>query len=52
MIVFDLTARELIPVLDFESRNSRAVELATGFGEAHAHVVEISAGGGHSISAR
>jgi quercetin dioxygenase-like cupin family protein len=45
MIVFGPFARKLAPVVDFQSRDACAAELATGSGEAHIHVVQIAAGG-------
>jgi quercetin dioxygenase-like cupin family protein len=45
MILLPLAARELASILDFQSRASRAAELALGAGEAHVHVVEIDPGG-------
>ena len=45
MILFSPVTRELALIVDFESRESRAAELATGSGEAHIHIVHIAAGG-------
>ena len=45
MILFNAVARELTAITDFQSRGSHAAELATGAGEAHIHMVHISAGG-------
>ena len=45
MILFSAVAHALAPIVDFQSRDSRAAELATGSGEAHVHIVHIDAGG-------
>jgi quercetin dioxygenase-like cupin family protein len=45
VIVFSSTARELAPVIDVQSQDASAAELATGSGEAHIHLVHIAAGG-------
>ena len=45
MILFNAAARALIPVVDFQSRDTGAAELATGYGDAHVHIVQIAAGG-------
>lgn len=45
MIVLNSVAPELAPVVEFDSRDALAAELANGSGEAHIHVVEIGAGG-------
>lgn len=45
MILLSSVAHALAPVVDFQSRDSHAAELATGSGEAHIHVVHIAAGG-------
>ena len=45
MNLFSLMPRELASVVDFQSRGASAVELATGSGAAHIHLVHIAAGG-------
>ena len=45
MILFKLMPRELAPVVDFQSRDAGAAELAAGSGAAHIHIVHIAAGG-------
>ena len=45
MIIFNWAGRELAPIVEFESRNAVAAELASGSGEAHIHTVIIAAGG-------
>lgn len=45
MILFNSVPRELTAIIDFQSRDSGAAELATGSGEAHIHIVHIAAGG-------
>jgi quercetin dioxygenase-like cupin family protein len=45
LILFNAAARALVPVVDFQSRDTGAVELAIGSGEAHVHIVQIAAGG-------
>ena len=45
MILFSHRARELTAIVDFQSRDAGTVELATGFGESHIHIVHIDAGG-------
>ena len=45
MILFSSAARALTPVVDFQSHDTGAAEMATGFGEAHVHIVQIAAGG-------
>jgi len=45
LIFFKLMPRELAPVVDFQSRDAGAAELAAGSGAAHIHIVHIAAGG-------
>jgi quercetin dioxygenase-like cupin family protein len=45
LILFSPFAHELAPVIDFQSQEAGAAELATGSGEAHIHVIHIAAGG-------
>jgi len=45
LILFKLMPRELAPVVDFQSRDAGAAELAAGSGAAHIHIVHIAAGG-------
>jgi quercetin dioxygenase-like cupin family protein len=45
LILFNAAVRELAPVVDFQSRDAGAAELAFGSGEAHIHIVHIAAGG-------
>ena len=45
MILFAPMACELTPIIDFQSRDSVAAELANGSGDAHVHIVQIAAGG-------
>jgi hypothetical protein len=45
LILFSPGARELAPIVDFQSHDAGAAELATGSGEAHIHTVHIAAGG-------
>ena len=45
MILFNLEAQDLAPVVEFQSTGAGAAELATGSGQAHIHIVRIDPGG-------
>ena len=45
MVLFTLAARDLLPVLEFQSTGAASAELAAGNGESHVHLVQLGAGG-------